>query len=52
MYISDIYHSRQAYYKVVHIKYDLSCQPVIINYVSKHQLPYVIDISHITPTIM
>ena len=39
-----------VYDKLTHISYDVSCQPLVINYVSEHQLPHAINASHITPT--
>ena len=39
------YHGIQVYDKLAHIRYGVSCQSVIINYISEHQLPHVIDAS-------
>ena len=48
IYVSVVYHGMEAYNKVAHIKHGVSCQSVIINYVSEHQLSYAIDAFHTT----
>ena len=50
IYVSGIYHDRQTYNKLAHIKNGVSCQSAIINYVSKYQLQHLIDAFHTTPT--
>jgi len=47
--MSSVYHGIPVYDKLAHIDHGLSCQSVIINYVSEHQLPHAIDASHTTP---
>ena len=42
-------HGIQVYNKLAHINHGLSFQSVI-NYVSEHQLPHVVNASHTTPT--
>ena len=37
------------YNKLAHINHDLSYQSVVINYVSEHHLPYVVNAFHTTP---
>jgi len=47
--MSDVYHGIYVYNKLAHINHGLSCYSVI-NYVSEHQLPHIVDASHTTPT--
>ena len=48
--MSGAYHSIHVYDKLAHISYSVSCQSVVINYVSEHQMPHAIDASHSMPT--
>jgi len=45
--VSGAYHGIHVYDKLVH---SVSCQSVVINYVSEHQMPHAIDASHSMPT--
>ena len=47
---SGVYHNIYVYDKLTHVSYDVSCQLIVINYVSEQQLPHAIDTSHTTPS--
>jgi len=48
--VSGAYHGIQIYNKLAYINHGVLCKSVIMNYVSEHQLPHVVNASHTTPT--
>ena len=49
--MSGVYHGIYVYNKQAYINYDVLCKSIVINYVSKYQLPHVVNAFHTMPII-